>query len=117
MVRIRMKSINPNNLGKKYLVDECQNIRIEKTLQCLKFGLKKALIEATVEIDGFVIVLTNKKLHHGGDRLWFVCPLCRLPAGVVYRHPIQSNLVGCRNCLDLEYSSRRYKGMVENEIK
>ncbi len=111
-----MKPLPLNNSGKKYLVEECSNLRIEKAIQSLKCGLKRALIEATVEIDGFIIRLTNKKLHHGGDRLWFICPQCGLAAGVMYRHPIQVTLIGCRKCLYLEYRSRRYKGMIENQI-
>ncbi len=110
-----MKTTTHNNLGKKYLVEDCQNIRIESMVRKAKKDLISSLTRGEAELDGFTINLTSKPLHHGGERLWFICPLCKMAMGVMYRHPI-SEIIGCRHCLNLEYRSRRFKGMVENNV-
>jgi len=112
-----MKPTNNNNLGKKYLVEDCQNIRIDSVVRKAKKQLLNTIITGMVEIDGYDVKITSHRLHHGGERLWFVCPLCNRKVGVIYQHPIKNNLIGCRLCLDLEYRCRRFKGMVENKIK
>ena|SRR3989338_2419046 len=111
-----MKPSTLNNLGKKYLVEDCEKIRIDHVIRQVKKEVQKTVITAVAVVDGFEVKLTSHKLHHGGDRLWFVCPICRLPAGLIYRHPVQYDLVGCRRCLGLDYRSRRFKGMVENGL-
>lgn len=111
-----MKPLSRNNLGKKYLVEDCQKIRIDKVVKKAKEDLIDTLIRGQAEVDGFVVNITSHRLHHGGKRLWFECPLCELPCGIIYRHPT-NRLVGCRLCLELEYKSRRYKGMIENSEK
>lgn len=110
-----MKTITHNNLGKKYLVEDCKNIRVEAIVKEVRKGVALSLIRGDVEIDGFKINLTSKALHHGGQRLWFVCPICQMTVGVLYRHPI-SNIVGCRLCLGLDYLSRRFKRVVEESL-
>ena len=110
-----MKPTTPNNLGKKYLVEDCQNIRIESMVRKAKKALVSSLVKGEVELNGFTVNLTSKPLHHGGERLWFVCPICQLAVGVLYKHITLENL-GCRRCLNLEYRSRRFKGMIENNV-
>ncbi len=109
-----MKTINSNDLGKKYLVEECQKIRIDTVVRQARKDILGTLIHGMVEIGGIQIGITNYPLHHGGKRLWFVCPLCNQPCGIIYSHPIQKNHIGCRACLNLEYKCRRYKGMLES---
>ena len=108
-----MKTITPNNLGKKYLVEETPKIRIDDLLRRIKKDLLENILQSQIEAEGFHIILTKHNLYHGGKRLWFECPLCKTKCGVIYRHPM-SNQLGCRLCLKLEYKKRRFKGMVEN---
>jgi hypothetical protein len=60
---------------------------------------------------GIKVELTTSKTYVGGVRYWFKC-LCGRRVGVLFVHPI-SNILGCRECLGLEYRKRRYKGMEE----
>jgi hypothetical protein len=61
------------------------------------------------------ISLTVSKTRFNGLRYWFSCPMCQRRVGVLYVHPLTSE-VGCRHCLKLDYRSRRYKGMIENNL-
>lgn len=108
-----MKPTTPNNLGKKYLVDQCKSIDISDYLGKVKNELKQLAIKSQAEVDGYEVELTTSKIHYLGLRYWFKCPLCSRRAGKLYKHPI-SHILGCRRCLNLEYRSRRYKGMVES---
>jgi hypothetical protein len=110
-----MKSLKSNNLGKKYLTDQCQSIDISSYLRGAKGQLKELVIGSEIEADGFKIGLITSNTHYQGLRYWFKCPLCGKRAGKLYKHPVGLKL-GCRGCLGLEYRSRRYKGMVENSI-
>lgn len=108
-----MKPTAYNDLGKKYLVENCQKVSIIDVVSQLRSQMNKSMIEADVVINNTKIRLVSSSLYHGGERLWLECPLCQLPVGIVFQHPVQNELVGCRKCLQLEYRSRRYKGMVE----
>ena len=110
-----MKTIHNNNLGKKYLVEDCKNIRIDQVVRKAKKDLIITFIKGQIEIEGFDINVISHTLYHGGKRLWFECPLCNKRSGVIYRHPTK-NIIGCRLCLDLDYQCRRFKGMVENSL-
>jgi hypothetical protein len=106
-----MKTFNPNDSGKvKMLVDECQRISITAYMKRAMPKLKNALLTAEIEMDNKVIELTPSKTAFGGIRFWFKCPKCSNRAGTLFVHPL-SQEIGCRKCLDLEYRSRRYKGM------
>ena len=107
-----MKSLNPNNLGKKYLVEQCQNISITNYTKQAKGKLKELLINSQIELAGENIGLITSQTNYNGIRYWFKCPICNSRAGKLYKHPI-SQILGCRLCLNLEYKSRRFKGMVE----
>ncbi len=109
-----MKTIIPNDLGKKYLVEDCQKIRIDSVIRVIKNDIKKVLIKGQTELNGFNINIVSTKMHHSGERLWFECSICLKPVGIMYQHPV-NNYIGCRTCLNLEYKSRRYKGMIENK--
>lgn len=108
-----MKELKPNNLGKKYLVEQCPKINISDYLRQAKNKLKESIINSRVELDGLEVELVASKTCYNGLRFWFKCPLCNKRAGLLYKHPI-SRILGCRTCLNLEYRSRRYKGMIEN---
>ena len=110
-----MKPLKPNNLGRKYLTDQCQGIDISTYLRCAKEQLKELIINSEIEASGFKIGLITSQTNYKGLRFWFKCPLCDNRAGKLYKHPVSQKL-GCRACLNLEYRSRRYKGMVENSI-
>lgn len=108
-----MKSLNPNSLGKKYIVEQCQKICMKTFLRTTRQKLKVAILQAEVSVTGVQVNLTASKINNGGVRYWFACPLCNGRVGVLYIHPI-SNQLGCRKCLDLKYKKSQYKGMVEN---
>src|SRR5690606_18437656 len=40
--------------------------------------------------------------NYGGERVWFVCPLCGRNCALMYI----SDSVACRKCLDLRYASQ-----------
>lgn len=107
------KSLNPNNLG-KYLVSFCQKIDISDYIRLAKNKLKEAILSSQAEIDGYSSIdMIVAKTGRNGARFWFKCPICGRRAGIIYKHP-QNSQIGCRKCLNLEYRSRRYKGMAEN---
>ena len=107
-----MKTLTPNDSG-KILVDQCQQVSIKKVLTEYKSELKKGLTSNQVTIDDQVIRMTTSKTGGGGKRQWFTCPLCDKRCGIIYKQPMSSKM-GCRTCLNLDYRSRRYKGMIEN---
>ena len=110
-----MKSLTHNNYGKKYLVEDCPSIRIDKVVNDSKKLVLRSLVVGFAEIDGVKVRIRTSKLHHGGNRLWFECPMCKQKKGVIYRHPVDSN-IGCRKCLNLDYKSHKCKGMIETEV-
>jgi len=110
-----MKRLKPNNLGKKYLVEQCERVSINDYLRQAKKKIKKMLVASQLEVEGLNIDLTIGKTNFNGIRLWFKCPICDKRVGVLYRHAISQNL-GCRGCLGLEYRCRKYKGMLESKV-
>jgi len=108
-----MKSLTPINLGRKYLVDKCKSINISDYLKQAKKGLKESVINSQLELEGLDIELTTSQTNYKGLRYWFSCPICSKRVGKLYKHPI-SQILGCRECLRLEYRCRRYKGMIES---
>ena len=97
------------------LVDECQKISITSYIRKANQQLKQALLVAETRIGNKAIELIPSKTAFDGMRYWFKCPLCKKRMGTLFMHPL-THEVGCRNCLALEYRSRRYKGMIENGI-
>lgn len=109
-----MKTLNPNDLGKTFLVEECSKIRIEDFLKQYRGKLKKHILNSELEASGWHVEIATSQTHYNGTRLWFKCPLCGSRVGVLFRHPLHS-AIGCRKCLKLEYRKRRYKGMIESK--
>lgn len=102
-----------NDFGKTFLVEECQKIDINTFLRVAKLQLREALVGSKLEAQGIDIKLLASKTGFGGLRYWFKCPICHKRVGTVFVHALSHNL-GCRACLGLKYSKRRYKGMIEN---
>lgn len=110
-----MKILNPNDLGKKHLVEEFQKVSINTFLREAKNKIKEIFLSSQIEIMDKNIELTTSNLHFGGVRYWFKCPLCNKRVGTLFIHPLNQS-IGCRNCLGLEYRKRKYKGMLEGKI-
>lgn len=108
-----MKTLTPNDLGRTFLVEECQKIKIEDFVSRCRNKLKVLIINSEIEALGLNLELTTSKTHYNGIRLWFKCPLCGLRVGALFKHPLTST-IGCRQCLKLEYRKARYKGMIES---
>lgn len=104
-----------NDLGKKFVIEECDGIRINNLLDKYKRGMKEIFIKSEFETSGSQIELTTSKTGFGGKRYWFSCPQCKERVGIIYKHPLE-NKMGCRRCLDLKYRKQRQKGMVETKI-
>jgi len=107
-----MKTFDAYHSGKRFLVEECQKISINTSLRKAREQMKKTLIASVVELGNISIELTPSNTAFGGKRYWFKCPKCQGRVGTLFVHPLSSD-IGCRECLNLEYRSRRYKGMVE----
>jgi hypothetical protein len=107
-----MKSLHPHYSGKGILVEDCQKVSISTYLRKTRERLKQELVIAEIKMDNLHIELTPSKTSFDGIRYWFKCPLCASRVGTLFVHPL-TNTIGCRKCLDLEYRSRRYKGMTE----
>ena len=110
-----MKTLKPNDLGRKFLVEECQKVSIKTFIKKVKDSLKEALLKIELNCQEINIRISTSITSRNGVRYWFECPMCQRRAGIIYVHPI-TGILGCRTCLNLEYRSRRYKGMVENEL-
>jgi len=112
---IIIKTMSPNDFGKKYLTEQCQKIKITDFVRESTSQLKETLINASLEAEGYVLLLSRSKTGFGGTRFWFSCPICNQRVGVLYRHPV-SQILGCRRCLRLDYRKHRYSKMIENSI-
>ena len=110
-----MKTMPPNDFGKKYLVEQCQEIRMADLVKRVKSKLKKALLQSEIEIEDLNVRLSDSSTGFGGTRFWFLCPLCSKRIEVLYRHPV-SQILGCRKCLNLDYRKHRYSKMIENKL-
>jgi hypothetical protein len=105
--------MKPNDFGKKYLTEQCQKIKITDFVRESTSQLKETLINASLEAEGYDLLLNRSKTGFGGTRFWFSCPICNRRVGVLYKHPL-SQILGCRRCLRLDYRKHRYHKMVEN---
>lgn len=110
-----MKTMNPNDFGKKLIVEQCQKININEFLKESKLKLGKSLLASTIEVQGLDLTLTGSKTGFGGVRYWFSCPNCNRRVGVLYKHALTGQL-GCRLCLGLDYRKHRFKGMIEGKL-
>ena len=100
-----MKTLAPNDFSKKVLVEECRKIKISDFLRNCQLKLKKLTLELEINAQGVSIDLTTSNTRFGGERIWFVCPLCHKRVGVLLEHPVTQEM-GCRTCLGLDYAKR-----------
>lgn len=107
--------MNVNDLGKTYLVDDCQSFILNDFLKQYKLKLKELFLQSKLELLGNNITLALSKTGNEGTRFWFCCPTCNTRVAILYLHPF-TKVMGCRRCLNLEYRKRRYKGMVEGDL-
>jgi len=108
--------MNPNDFGKKLLVENCQKISIDGFLRIAKSKIKETLLTSIITVGNTSLTLKSTKTGFGGKRYWFACPICTNAVGALFIHPVRQT-TGCRVCLGLDYRKRRYKGMVENNYK
>jgi hypothetical protein len=106
--------MKPNDFG-KILAEHCEKLAIKDFLALTREKMKIAILKLEVKASGYVLELEVTQLHGGGKRFWFKCPSCNKRRAILYQHPISSAL-GCRDCLNLDYRKRRYKGMIEASI-
>ncbi len=109
-----MKSMNVNNLGNTFLVEDCQKVAVSDLLRDYKTKLKETILRVQFEMLNENVLITTSKTGNDGLRFWFMCPRCKRRSGILLKHPLQ-NVLGCRSCLKLEYKSRRFKGMIESK--
>ena len=107
--------INPYDLGKNNLIDQCKKVSIDELIKKANRMTKINFINNEVEAFGQKVRLTTSKTRFNGQRLWFICPICNRRINNLYKYPLRS-LIGCRICLKLKYRNQRYKGMIENSI-
>lgn len=110
-----MKTLTSNDFGKKFLVENCHKIQIKDFLNKYKVEFKRMMIEAELKVLGIDIELTTSKTCFKGIRFWFKCPICKARIGVLYKHPLNQK-IGCRKCLNLDYTKHCFKGMVESQV-
>jgi hypothetical protein len=110
---ITIKTMKPDDFGKKLLAEQCQKIRISDFVKASNKQIKEMLIKSSLEMEGYSILLNRSKTGFGGTRYWFSCPICHKRSGVLYKHPV-SQILGCRQCLGLDYKKHRYSKMAEN---
>ena len=101
-----------NNLGKTFLVDECQKITMSEYIARAKAQMKEVLLTSELSVFDTPIGFTTSQTGFGGTRHWFICPICNERKGVLFMHPV-SQQIGCRSCLGIQYRAQRYKGMIE----
>ena len=65
------------------------------------------LWSASTGVENFRVLLDSTEPYFGGVRYWFVCEHCRRRAVNMY---YARQVLACRRCLGLEYSSRIYGG-------
>lgn len=106
--------MSPNDFG-KITVEKCRKVAISDYLKDFRVKFKENILASVVEAVGVEISLSPTKTGFGGIRYWFVCPQCKRNIGVILVHPINQS-VGCRQCLGVEYSKKRFKGMIEGNL-
>lgn len=106
--------IKPNDLGKYTVVENCQKINIDDLIRRANKEIKQQILQSQIGVMGFELSLSTSRTRFNGERYWFLCPLCTCKVGTIYKHPV-SQLVGCRNCLGIQYKKQRFKGMLERE--
>lgn len=108
-----MKTIKPNNSG-KLLVESVEQIDINILIRQFYLTAKETFIKTQISVEGLELKLATSKTRYG-LRFWFTCPNCGNRVGKLYKHPL-SKAIACRKCNNLDYRSRKFKGMIEQKI-
>ena len=108
-----MKTIKPIDSG-KFLAETVEQIDINQLIRQFNIQAKESFIKSQLNIQGLVVKLVTSKTKYG-LRFWFSCPICSKRVGKLYKHPL-SEAIACRTCNNLDYKSRRFKGMLEQKI-
>lgn len=57
--------MKPNDFGKKYLTEQCQKIRLSDFIGKAKQQFKKAILQSSIEANGYNILLNRSKTGFG----------------------------------------------------
>lgn len=106
--------MSPNDFG-KITVEKCRKVAVSDYLKKFREQFKENILTSVMEAAGMEISLASTRTGFGGIRYWFVCPQCERKIGVILVHTI-TQVVGCRHCLGVEYTKKRFKGMIENNL-
>ena len=106
--------MSPNDFG-KITVEKCRKVAVNDYLKMFRSQFKENILSSVAEAVGTEISLTSTRTGFGGIRYWFVCPQCKRNIGVILVHPITEK-VGCRECVGVEYTKKRFKGMIESNL-
>jgi hypothetical protein len=74
-----------------------QKISIDDYVRQARISLKKAIVEAQIDVNGMDIILCKSHTRFGGERLWFKCPKCNKRRGVLYMFSLGIKTM-CRQC-------------------
>lgn len=97
------------------LTEQCLKIKISDFTRKVRKQIRESMLQASIESEGYNILLNRSITGFGGTRYWFSCPICHRRAGVLYKHPV-SQILGCRKCLKLDYRKHRYGKMIESSL-
>jgi hypothetical protein len=102
--------LSPNDLGSFLTVEGCRKIDINSLVREVRKDLKRAILEAKIQVFDQEVELTTTKTRFGGDRFWFLCPECQKRVGTLYQ---SKEKLSCRNCLNIGYIGQRYEDMLK----
>ncbi len=94
----------------KILVEQCQKIKINELVRDVKVEMTMLRLKEKIQLLDQEVGITYTKCNFGGQRFWFVCPLCDRRIGVLYKNPI-SEAILCRKCHGLRYMKSSFHKM------
>ncbi len=77
----------------------------------IKIEMASLHLKEKIELLNQDIGITYTKCNFGGQRFWFVCPMCNGRIGVLYKNPI-SEAILCRKCHGLSYMKSTFHKMM-----
>lgn len=93
--------LKPSEIDKIVKQGNYTKINIDQVIRETKLSLKKAILEAQLELLGSSINLTTTKTRFNGVKYWFVCPRCNRRSGNLYFiNDLGENV--CKKCLELQ---------------
>jgi len=108
--------------SKRLWVQHCLAVGIAKSVRRKGDSLPRSLlIPGLYDRTVFLVISSNDGRHSsrirvrvttsypnfGGVRYWYVCPRCQRRSGKLYA--LETDVLGCRVCLDLVYKSQYRK--------